>query len=764
MADALYNAILGETPKSNTAFSDEELDRLKSTESSGNPFAVNKETGAMGAYQFMPSTVAQFHEKGIKFNPFDEKQSREVAKNYLNDLANKLGSKEKALAAYGGFVTKDPTSYINKVLSGEKPKESASNDPLYNAIMGVENKTQQPVEQQKTQEIKPAGMMETMNRAMETNRPIAESIASLGDTLYGAVPSAVGAVTYAGGRALGQTPQEAAQTSQKVAGAISQPFGKAFGITESPAYKQEGSRQIMEKIGQYIGESADVIAQKTGIPKTDVENMLGTLGLAAGKGFELGGKSVGTALKAREVAPSEISQFRGGVTAEQMGQRNVGASEATKATVLQDALSRATPELAAELKNINPADINIPILERHIEADSLPVPIRLTKGQATQDPTILSNEINSRGKNKELADRYNEQNHQLIENINAINENAAPNVFGTNHVENGQALIDSYLDIDNARKADITAKYDALKEAAGGEIPIDGAAFANNAFKALKKDLKSDFLATPIQKQLERYQSGEPMTFEQFESLRTNLASEMRRAARAGDGNSEAAASIVRNALEELPLTGETAELKALADEARSAARDRFNALKSDKAYNAAVNGSVQPDDFIQKYVVNGKKNDIDTMINQLGADSQAREVMAAGIINWLKSKAGIVNEQGNFSQAGFNKALQSIDPKILNIVGPQVNAQLKALGNTARLTQARPKGSFVNESNTFVAQASELAKSGAEKTANYVFGANIVPVGTLAREAFGKRATKQATKESLKPGAGTKLSDLGKQ
>ena len=91
MADALYNAILGEGNKSNISFSDDELDRLKTTESSGNPFAVNKESGAMGAYQFMPSTVAQFHEKGIKFNPFDEKQSREVAKNYLNDLATKLG-------------------------------------------------------------------------------------------------------------------------------------------------------------------------------------------------------------------------------------------------------------------------------------------------------------------------------------------------------------------------------------------------------------------------------------------------------------------------------------------------------------------------------------------------------------------------------------------------------------------------------------------------------------------------------------------------
>jgi hypothetical protein len=185
-------------------------------------------------------------------------------------------------------------------------------------------------EPKSTEQTKRASMMETLNRATKTNAPIVEGLASLGDTLYGVVPSAVGAVTYAGGRALGQTPEEAAQTSQKVAGSISQPLGKALGVTETAGYKNEATKQIMDKIGQYIGESADVIAQKTGIPKTDVENMLGTLSLVAGKGLEVGGKAVGAELKAREVPPSELLQFRKGVTPEQMGQRNVNAVEMPK--------------------------------------------------------------------------------------------------------------------------------------------------------------------------------------------------------------------------------------------------------------------------------------------------------------------------------------------------------------------------------------------------------------------------------------------------
>jgi hypothetical protein len=98
-------------------FTDDELNRLASTESGKDPFALNKETKAMGRYQFMPETVQSLHQRGVAFNPFDEKQSREVARSELNRLSKELGSKELALAAYGGFREKDPTKYIGGILT-----------------------------------------------------------------------------------------------------------------------------------------------------------------------------------------------------------------------------------------------------------------------------------------------------------------------------------------------------------------------------------------------------------------------------------------------------------------------------------------------------------------------------------------------------------------------------------------------------------------------------------------------------------------------
>lgn len=99
------------------------LDRLKHTESSGNSYAINKQTKAMGPYQFMPETVADLHKRGIRFDPFDEKQARAAADWYLQDLKAKNGGDlNKAVASYGGFVTKDPSIYQSKVMGATAPK------------------------------------------------------------------------------------------------------------------------------------------------------------------------------------------------------------------------------------------------------------------------------------------------------------------------------------------------------------------------------------------------------------------------------------------------------------------------------------------------------------------------------------------------------------------------------------------------------------------------------------------------------------------
>jgi hypothetical protein len=785
---------------------DELLDRLKKTESGGDTFAINKKTKAMGPYQFMPETVQMLHKQGMKFNPFDERESREAARAYLGQLAQRHnGNIELALKDYGGFVTKDPTKYVASV-TGNQPAAAPAAAPAK-----AETPGQITVEDLMKPEAINAAVGDAFGEPPKKGK-VASKVtsflrgsAALADTITGIVPGAVGMVTYAGVRAAGQTPEEAETTKGKVVSAIDRPFGKAFGITETPEYKGEASQRLVQFIGENIEKGADWISQQTGMPKQDVQYYmeLGATAAPFSKTVRREAAVVGEAAKkaggavleaAKDVTPAAVQRGVTRVTeavapgtttmptrAPTVGmpgqpgapmvpppvsRPSVGAAGVPDATIVRQALQTATPEFQQLYGNMPLDKVNTPVVLRHLEADALPIPVRLTEGQATGDVVKLSREQNLRGTQPEFAQRFNQQNQQLVDNVPLIRERAAPDVYATKTIESSQAIIDAYKTLDDARTADITKAYKALEDAAGGEFPVDGVALATNAERALAKKLKTDFLPAPIKRQLDRFKSGEPMTFEQFEAMRTNLAAEMRKAARSGDGNAEMAASIVREALEQLPLKAEARNLKSLADEARSLAKARFDELKKDPAYKAAVDEAVPADKYFDKFVINGVNKNINTMVNTLGRDSLAHQHMKAGTINWLSDKAGIVDGKGNFSQANYNKAVKKLDDvkNFEAVFDPESQLQLRTLGNVAAYTQFQPRGSFVNNSNTLVGYLANKAAGGLEAAGNVAglktFG---YPIGSEARRVIRSARERREAEKALQPGAGSTLQDIQK-
>ena len=163
--DSQVNSALGYSPKSSQSaspkYSDFDvnktygtparlLDNLNQTESSGNPYAVNKDSKALGGYQFLPETVSELHKNGAKFNVFDEKESRAAADYQIQKYVQQNGGDyTKAIAQYGGFKKADPTQYLAKVMNGvdlgkqqtQQPQQTqvqqvSSNDPLSNLSGG----------------------------------------------------------------------------------------------------------------------------------------------------------------------------------------------------------------------------------------------------------------------------------------------------------------------------------------------------------------------------------------------------------------------------------------------------------------------------------------------------------------------------------------------------------------------------------------------------------------------------------------------------
>ena len=130
--------------------------------------------------------------------------------------------------------------------------------------------------------------------------------ASLADTTLGAVlPTVAGMATYPVARAF-MSPEEASATTERVVGAVDKPFGKAFGVADTPEYTGEASQQLIAYIGENVNKGAQWISQQTGLPVSDVENMIGTLSL----GVPVAARPL--ASKASELASAAASNVKAG--------------------------------------------------------------------------------------------------------------------------------------------------------------------------------------------------------------------------------------------------------------------------------------------------------------------------------------------------------------------------------------------------------------------------------------------------------------------
>lgn len=394
------------------------------------------------------------------------------------------------------------------------------------------------------------------------------------------------------------------------------------------------------------------------------------------------------------------------------------------------------------------------------KASELPVPVELTAGQASQDPVLISRERNERGFKEQHAQRFNEQNRALQENANIIKQNAAPNISTTDYVADAENLIDSVKAIKEANKAKTQEAYKALEDAAGGKFPIDGRKFANNAISKLTSEDRLDYLPATIRNKLDSYASGsKEMNFNLFENLRSDLAAEMRKADRAGDGNMKHVLGVVRDQLENLPMQEGDAALKGLADNARKVAKADFDLEKANPLYSKVLNESADSKDFIQNFVIRSKNADFMKSIDLLKNDPTALEHLRSGTMDYIIRES--TDASGNFSTAKFHKLIDNLNVnKKLDALFGEHSKQLQNLAEVAKIVEARPRGSFVNESNTATALGSMAKEYGGELIRRIPgVGAVVEPASRILQE----RKIKKEIKKSLNPQPKTKLSDIGK-
>jgi hypothetical protein len=391
-------------------------------------------------------------------------------------------------------------------------------------------------------------------------------------------------------------------------------------------------------------------------------------------------------------------------------------------------ISGLSPETRAAILRIgqNGGTISHDALERHIDAETLPQPdnvgpVRLRKGQATYNGQQISDEKNLRADpdtNELLANSITDQNDKLGSSMGEIRRRATPDIVQRSNVEHGQAAIDAIKTQDNAAILDTRAKYKALSDANGGALPID----TSQALSGIKTELDKGFLnktarADPVVSEvLEGLESGRPMSFEEFENARTNLADVQRRG-----GAPAKAAAIVRGQLESMPLSPEATQLKELADTARSAARNRFQTIDENPAYEAAINDNVPKtqnglhvigapsplaDTFMDRYFLGNTQNAsgayIGRLKNVMSENPDFAPTIEASALNKLRDSAGLdAFDKGNFRNASYRNTRDAMEKKADVLMSPQSANWTDQLKRVSGYVNDEPKDASTNRSNT---------------------------------------------------------------
>jgi hypothetical protein len=698
-----------------------------------------------------------------------EKQSKLAAGGNAASARN-LEALQREMKLKGGAPT-----------TAQTPSDDFSVDAIGAAVQDAfkGSKTDKPVPKNKTDQAI-INLQRSREMYGQMGRDFGASVASLADTTVGGILPMAGQVVQAASRPF-TTPEKAQQYGQAVTGALEKPFGKTFGVTQSPAYQGEASQRLMNFIGENVNKGAEWIAQKTGLPLPDVQNMMGTATIAApavlakplatvAKPLVKGAETLSQwGNEIRSTAPSQLEQqFQA-----KGGKQSVGAAAAMPENVLRGnidaAIAQSSPELQTYVQSKNPRAVDLPALEtRSLEEKH---GVNLSRGQRTGDTSLYSQEWNKRGETEILGNHFNEQPKQFKSAFeNSIRRNA-PDVFEIDPSSIGQIQINALSAKDQIRKSAISDAYKALEDANGGQFPIDIQALDKGIKTELSKNLKTNHLSGSIASDLTDFYSNP--TFEAYEALRTNLANEMRSSS---NGNARQAAYIVRDQLEKLPIFGEETgsaqaiQLKTLADKARSLNKQRMDVIKSNPAYKSAVKEASTLDDltaqgeslnaekFHDKFVTKGTPESIRRMKAELADDPQAIQAITAGELRNVMRKAGLATDIPDLNPKTLANYIQDNRGRLQESLGPEGFKDLMEL--TALSSKVgMPKTGTFNYSNSFSSMLGDLAKQGLAtgvetKLATMTGGASI-PAMSLGRSWMGKLNKEGFAKEAVNPYGG---------
>lgn len=324
--------------------------------------------------------------------------------------------------------------------------------------------------------------------------------------------------------------------------------------------------------------------------------------------------------------------------------------------------------------------------------------IQPTLGQITRDPTQFAQELNMRGVSgvgEPLANRFNQQNTQLQQALYGLAGNAADTF------QAGSAIKGSLQSIDRQMSQQVSDAYAAARASSGKnlDVPLTGLAqdyaqVLNDFGDKVPSGVRNNF------NQLGLMGGTQQKTFsiENAENLLKVI-----NANQSNDPATNAALGTLRTSVKNAILSAD--DKGGVYAPARALAAQRFALQEQIPALEASATDSINPDDFVRKFIIGGKTDQVGALADLLKSQApdafqEARNQIGAQLA--LKGFGNNVAGDAPFKPAGFAQQMQAFGPtKLGAFYTPDELAQLNAIGRVGSYMNSFPSSAPVNTSNT---------------------------------------------------------------
>ncbi len=343
-------------------------------------------------------------------------------------------------------------------------------------------------------------------------------------------------------------------------------------------------------------------------------------------------------------------------------------------------------------------------------ADFVRLKIQPTQGQLSRNPQQFANELNLRATDagQPIAERLSEQNRQLIGAVDQLRQGTGARTGDAYSA--GQRVMSDLRATDAAAKGRVDAAYTQARSLAGMDSEVPAQPVADKLGRIVE-DFGDDNIPGAVAKRLQQFgfmggKQTKLLTVREAEKLKTLIGNNIDNP----NTPSGKALTQLKGAIDDaMNSIGDDAGAEAAGafQQARGLAAQRFSALRRTPGLEKAISQDPgAPEKFIEQQIIRGEVKDVANLMFRLKPDARA-EVRAA-VLDWIKGRGVTgVEDAAKFSQSGFNRALQSLGERKLNLIfagDKEAVAQLQALGRVGAYVQAPPVGSAVNTSNTLTA------------------------------------------------------------